>query len=128
MDKHSIESVNNKYPKLTRESIVRQEVQSLLEKKNYKIAVELLQKYTDTGYIDNIRKRTLVSRRPEGHSFKTVKILKDKFDTEDKYLIFEFSDGSDGRGSYVINSIKKKVELIVNLDKDGSHWLSTEVA
>ena len=63
VDKHSFESVNNKYPKLTHESIVRQEVQSIFDKKNYKTAVELSQKCTDKSHIDNIRKRTLLSRR-----------------------------------------------------------------
>lgn len=63
MNKNSTESVNNKYPKLTPESIVRQDLQ-------------------------------ILSRRPDGHNFKAIKILKDKFDTEDKYLIFEFNDGS----------------------------------
>ena len=63
VDKHSFESVNNKYPNLTHESIVRQGVQSIFDKKNYKTAVELSQKYTDKSHIDNIRKRTLLSRR-----------------------------------------------------------------
>ena len=89
MDKHNIESVHNKYPKLTHETIVRQDVQSILEKKNYKTTVELSQKYTDTSYIYNIRKGTLLSKRSDDHSFRAVKILKDKFDTEDKYLIFD---------------------------------------
>lgn len=50
--------MNNKYPKLNRESIVCEKVQSTLEKKIYKTGVELSQKYTDTCYIDNIRKST----------------------------------------------------------------------
>ena len=47
--------------------------QHLREEKLQGAAVELSQKYTDTSYIDSIRKITLLSRRPDGHNFKAVK-------------------------------------------------------
>ena len=35
-----------------------------------------------------------MSRRPHGHSFKTVALLKKKYESQDKYLIYEIMMGA----------------------------------
>ena len=124
--KAELKSISEKFPKLTREAIIRQKVQSTLEKASYSDAVEVSQMYTDTIFIDNVRKRVLCSRRPDGHSFKAVDVITNNFVSEDEYLIFDYCDGSDGGIPFVMKSSARKVELLLILDKDGIHRLSTE--
>ena len=82
--------------------------------------------YTDAVFIDNVRKRVLSRRRPEGHSFKTVDVIRNNFVSQDEYLIFDYCDGSDREIHFAMKSSARKVELLLNLDKDGIHCLSTE--
>ena len=124
--KDELRSINQNFPKLTHEAIIRQKVQRTSEKVSYSDAVEASQMYTDTVFIDNIRKRVLSSRRPEGHCFKGVDVIRNNFVSEDEYLIFDYCDGSDGGITFVMKSSASKVELLLNLDKDGIHCLSTE--
>ena len=66
------------------------------------------------------------SRRPDGHCLKAVDAIRNKFASENEYLIFDYCDGSDGGIPFVMKSSARKVELLLNLDKDGIHCLSTE--
>ena len=68
----------------------------------------------------------LSTRRPDGHSFKAVDVIRNNFVSEDEYLIFDYCDGSYGGIPFVMKSSARKVELLLNLDKDGIHRLSTE--
>ena len=79
-----------------------------------------------TAFIDNVRKRVLPSRRPDGHSFKEVDVIRNNFVSEDEYLIFDYCDGSDEGIPFAMKSSARKVELLLNLNKDGIHRLSTE--
>ena len=71
-------------------------MQRTLEKGRYSGGLEASQMYTDTAFIDSVRKRKLFSRRPDGHSFKAVDVIRNNFVSEDEYLIFDYCDGSDG--------------------------------
>ena len=79
-----------------------------------------------TAFIDNVRKRVLSSRRPDGHSFKEVDVIRNNFVSEDEHLIFDYCDGSDEGIPFAMKSSARKVELLLNLNKDGIHRLSTE--
>ena len=68
----------------------------------------------------------LSCRRPDIHSFKDVDVIRNNFVSEDEYLIFDYCDGSDGGIPFVMKSSARKVELLLNLDKNGIHSLSTE--
>ena len=92
-------------------------MQSTLEKGRYSDGLEASQMYTDTAFIDSVRKRKLFSRRPDGHSFKAVDVIRNNFVSEDEYLIFDYCDGSDGGIPFVMKSSARKVELLLNLDK-----------
>ena len=35
-----------------------------------------------------------MNRRPQGHSFEAVAVLKKKYESQDKYLIYKMDDGS----------------------------------
>ena len=52
--KDELKSISEKFPKLTREAIIQQKVQSTLEKGSYIDTVEASQQYTDTVFIDNV--------------------------------------------------------------------------
>lgn len=125
-DKKSTKKNLTNNPKLTRESLIRQELQTCLEKGTYSDTVRKAKNYTDVTFIDNIKRKATSERRPQGHSFKAVETLHQNFSTEDRYLIFEFGDGGDGRPAYVVKSSKRKVEMLLNLDKDRGHRLSNE--
>ena len=116
--KDELKSISEKFQKRTLEAIIRQKLQTTLVKGSYSDSVEASQMYTDTVFIDNVRKRVLSSRRPAGHSFKAVDVIRNNFVSEDESLIFDYCDGVI---PFVMKSSARKVELLLNLDKDGIH-------
>ena len=69
------------------------------------------------GIMDNVKQKSKQSRRPDGHSFQAVKILKEKFDGDDNFLIYDYNDGSDGNSEFVVKSSRLKVNFLLNLKK-----------
>ena len=51
-------------------------------------------------------------------------MLKQKYNIQDKFLIYDINDGTDGSIPFVLNSSRQKVDLLHNLDRDGSHPLA----
>ena len=51
---------------------------------------------------------------------------KQKYDIQDKFLNYNINDGIVGSISFVLNSSRQKVDLLHNLDRDGSHPLVEE--
>ena len=81
---------------------------------------------TDTKYIDNLKSKEKMPRHSHGHTFEAVAVLKKMYESQDKYLIYEMYDGSETNEPLVLNSSKKKVKILGNLDKDGVHPLPFE--
>ena len=48
----------------------------------------------DTKLINNLKSKGKMSRRPYSHSFEAVAVLKKKYESQDKYLIYKMDDGS----------------------------------
>ena len=124
--KEGVEKLAKEFPRVTREGLIRQQVQNSLENGGFDKAVGTARQFSDTTYIDNVRRKVKNTRRPDGHSFNAVQILKNSFEKEDKFLIYDFNDGSDGSLPFVLKSSKRKVEVLNNLNMDGNHRLSTE--
>ena len=91
-------------PKLSRESLIRQSVGSYVETGDISGALNEALKYTDTRYIDNIKSSVKKPKRPDWHSFQAVHMLKWKYDIQDKFLIYDINDGTDGSIPFVLNS------------------------
>ena len=90
-------------PTLSRESLIKQSVDSYVEAGDISGALNEALKYTDTRYIDNIKSSVKKLKRPDEHSFQAVHMLKQMYD-----------------------SSRQKVDLLHNLDRDGSHPLAEE--
>ena len=118
--------MTEKFPRVTREALIRQQVQNSIERGSYSEAVTEARNFTDVRYIDNLRRKSKASRRPDGHSFKAVEVLQNNFEKDDKFLIFDFNDGSDGNLPFVIKSSKRKIEILDHLNIDNTHRLSSE--
>eukprot|EP00794_Sanderia_malayensis_P013304 gene13304-14677_t len=109
----------------TRETMIQQAVQSILEQGTYEEALQTAKLHTDTTYADKAKKKLKMENRPEGsQSFSAVKLLQDTYMTEDPFLVYDFSDGYDESVPFVIKSSKLKVKIMRMLDKDGLHPLS----
>ena len=54
----------------------------------------------------------LSTRRPDGHSFKAVDVIRNNFVSEDEYLIFDYCDGSYG-GNTFCHEIKCKESRVI---------------
>ena len=67
-------------------------------------------------------------RRPDGHSFKAIRILKKSFNKEDMYVIHQYNNGQDECLPFVIKSSTRKVELLCWLNKNGGDRLLSECA
>ena len=67
-----------------------------------------------------------MNRRPHGHSFKAIEVIQNAMKKEDKYLVYDFNDGSDGNVPFLIKSSKRKVEVLNKLNMNGVHRLSSE--
>ena len=53
-------------------------------------------------------------------------MLKQKYNIQDKFFIYDINDGTDGSIPFVLNSSRQKVDLLHNLDRDGFHLLAEE--
>ena len=124
------ESLKKKFednPRISRETLIRQSVQTALEINGYKSAVDVAKQFTDTTFVDNAKKQLKWKSRPEGsHSFAAVQMVYDAYKSEDKFLVYDYNDGANGAVPFIMKSSKLKVELMIKLDKDGSHPLSGE--
>ena len=92
--KEGVEKLAREFLRVTRESL-RQQVQNSLETGGFSKTVDTKKHLTDTTYIDNVRWKFKNIRRPHGHSFKAVQVLQRSFENEDKFLIFDYNDGSE---------------------------------
>ena len=126
--------IAKEFPRLTRESMIRQRAQQQLEQSTFSVAVATTKNYTDKTYIDNINRKEKKKRRPDGYCIKAVKILKTTFEKEVSYLVYSFNDGSDRRlhlfqkvaSSKIKSKNCLKVKLLQNLEKDSNYRLSNE--
>ena len=66
-------------PKLSREPLIRQKIQGILEKGDIEGAISMAQSFMDTKFIENKRAKLKSLKRPHGHSFEAVKVLKNTF-------------------------------------------------
>ena len=114
--------------------MIRQSVGSYVETGDISGALNEALKYTDTRYINNIKSSGKKLKRPDGHSFQAVHMPKRKYDIQDKFLIYDINmvmglmglNGTDGSIPFVLNSSREKVDVLHNLDRDGSHPLAEE--
>ena len=63
-------------------------------------------------------------RRPDDQSFLAVQ-MKDKFDVQDKFMIYSLDDGSQSDLPHVLKCSKEKAETLINLNVDGNHRLNS---
>ena len=82
--------IAKEFPRLTRESMVRQKGKQQLEQ-SCSAAVTTVKNYTDKSYIDNIKRK----EKTKNKGTEKIKILKTTFEKEDPYLVYSFNDGSD---------------------------------
>ena len=125
-DKTEIEKILDIEPSLTRETIIRSGVKRELMD-GYQSAIGEAKRYTDTTFVDNVKANTKRKLHPLGHSFSAASALKESFDKEDKFLIYSLDDGSAKRFPYIVKSSQKKVELMMNMNRNGSHRLKETV-
>ena len=114
------------YPKILRESFIRQSIGSFVEKGDLGNGLREARNLKDTRSIGNLKSKEKMSRRRHGHSFEAVVVLKKKSESQDKYLIYEMHDGSETNEPFAFNSSKRKVKILRNLDKDGVHPLASK--
>ena len=65
--------------------------------------------------------------RPHGQRFEAVRLVKQTYDAEDPYLIYDMDDGEASGLPFVIKSSRRKVQITYNLDVRGSHSLNETV-
>ena len=82
------------YPKISRESFIRQSTGSFVGKGDLGNGLREARNLRDTKFIDNSNSKEKMSRRPHGHSFKAVALLKKKYESQDQYLIYEIMMGA----------------------------------
>ena len=104
-------------PKFSRESLIRQPVGSYVETGDISGALNEALKYSDTRYIDNRKSSVKKLKTPDGNCFQAVCMLKRKYGVQDKFLIYDINDGTDGSIPFVLNSSRQKVDLLHNLDR-----------
>ena len=125
-DKEFVANTFKDNPKITRKTFIRQQVQKELESGTFESAKNLAKTFTDTKFIENIKQKSKMDRRPDGHSFNAIRVLKEKYENQDKFLIFDYSSGDERSSLFVMKSSKLKVKLMKDLNRDGSHPLFRE--
>ena len=114
------------YLKISRESFIRQSIGSFAEKGDLANGLREARDLADTKFINNLKSKEKMSRRPHGQSFEAVAVVKKKDESQDKYLIYKMDDGSETNEPFVFKSSKRKAKILRNLDKDGVHPLASE--
>ena len=94
-------------------------MQNSLETGGFSKAVDAAKQFMDTTYIDYVRRKFKNIRRSDGHCLKVVQVLQRSFENEDKFLIFDYNDGSDCSSAFTLKLSKRKVEN--NLNMNGNH-------
>ena len=115
-------------PRSTREDNIRTGVKRKLVQNGFRSAVQEASRFTDTKYVDNLKHNTVKKKNPFGHSFAAVRILKESFDKEYPFLVYDYSDGEDKGFPYIVLSSQKKTELMANMDRDGTHHMRETVS
>ena len=114
------------YLKISRESFIRQSIGSFAEKGDLANGLREARDLADTKFINNLKSKEKMSRRPHGQSFEAVAVVKKKDESQDKYLIYKMDDGSETNEPFVFKSSKRKAKILRNLDKDGVHPLASK--
>ena len=108
------------FPRVTRESLIREQVQNSLETGGFSEAVDAAKQFTDTTYIDYVRRKFKNIQRSDGYCLKVVQVLQRSFENEDKFLIFDYNDGSDCSPAFTLKLSKRKVEVLNNLNMNSN--------
>ena len=69
------EDIARSFPRVTRESFIRQKVQQELEENSFRDAKETAKSLNDKTFIGNIRRKEKSRRGPDGHCLEAVKLL-----------------------------------------------------
>ena len=112
---------------LSRQGIIRQEVGRTVQTGTYADSVNVAKKFTNQNLINNIKKKIKAVTHPHGQSFHAVRLLKEAYDTEDEFLIFDLDEGRESGIPFVVKSSRRKVEIMNKLDHDGCHSLDETV-
>ena len=88
---------------------------------------KVAEQFSDVHAIKNVKKSATKQKRPNGHSFEAVSVLKKKTDLKDAFLIYKANDGSlNEQPSYVFKSSKLRANMAINMDRTEDHVLSKE--
>ena len=69
------EDIACSFPRVTRESFIRQKVQQEREENSFRDVIETAKSLTNKTFIDNVKRKEKSRRRPDGHCFGAVKLL-----------------------------------------------------
>ena len=121
------ESLSN-YPKQTRESLIRTQIQKEFYSADgsFESAVNTAMSFTDRRFIENQKQKTMNEKHPHGQSFDAIAKFQLRFSAEDPFLLYEYEEDIR-KLPFVLKSSRRKVQLLSFLDKDGEHRLANEV-
>ena len=69
------EDIARSFPRVTRESFIRQKVQQELEENSFRDAVETAKSLTDKTFKDSVKRKEKSRKRPDRHCFEAVKLI-----------------------------------------------------
>ncbi len=130
-DVKHLEKLKDKFvetPKVTPTQMAFQSVIASIEGDGTWDEIEkVAEQFSDIHAIKNAKKSAAKQKRPHGHSFEAVSVLKKKTDLKDPFLIYKANDGSlNEQPSYVFKSSKLRANMAINMDRTGDHMLSKE--
>lgn len=115
-------------PKVTPMQMAFQSVIGTIEREGtWEEIEEVAEEFCDFNAIRNAKKSAAKHKRPHGHSFEAVSILKKKTDMKNPFLIYKANDGSlNGNPRYVFKSSNLRAKMALNMNRHGDHVLSNE--
>ena len=91
--KEGVQKLTQEFPRVTRGSLIQQQVQNSLELTGFSKAVDTSKQFADTTCMTMLEGNL---KTFDANSFRAVRVLQRSFQNEDKFLILDYNDGSDG--------------------------------
>ena len=82
----------------------------------------------DKKWISNIKEKVKKDIEPHGHNFEAVVSFKEYCDKKDPFYIYKINDrrGISDQPSFVFKTSSVKLNVALNMDCDGDHFMNTE--
>ena len=82
----------------------------------------------DKNWISNVKEKVKKDIESHGHNFEAVVSFKECYNKKDPFYIYKINDrkGNQDQPSFIFKTSSVKLNVALNMDCDGDHFMNTE--